>query len=329
MEVANIIQWLENCHRTGVLTAKDTGLKMDQLGSLAFFERLTEMIALREGIGDLLAEGLVRTGDKLGGEAIAQFPNEVSDVGDGATYSAREYLMNGILYAFEPRQPIAMLHEISRIIGQWVQHLQYPSSSPVTADVYRSAAKIFWGHDKAWDLNTIEGKAAAAVRIMNRTYVKDSLGLCDSNWPLMVSWNTPDNVGDPTMESKVCAAVTGLESDEENLLHYGERIFNLQRAILLREGRRPKQDDVLDEFNFKDPVQSVFMNPDVIVPGPGDQVLSRRGRILGRDEFQQMRKEFYELRGWDQDTGLQKSGMLNDLGLNDVTNDLNRLGLVK
>jgi aldehyde:ferredoxin oxidoreductase len=131
------------------------------------------------------------------------------------------------------------------------------------------------------------------------------------------------------MESKVCAAVTGLESDEENLLHYGERIFNLQRAILLREGRRPKQDDVLDEFNFKDPVQSVFMNPDVIVPGPGDQVLSRRGRILGRDEFQQMRKEFYELRGWDQDTGLQKSGMLNDLGLNDVTNDLNRLGLVK
>jgi aldehyde:ferredoxin oxidoreductase len=329
MEVANIIQWLENCHRTGVLTAKDTGLKMDQLGSLAFFERLTEMIALREGIGDLLAEGLVRTGDKLGGEAIAQFPNEVSDVGDGATYSAREYLMNGILYAFEPRQPIAMLHEISRIIGQWVQHLQYPSSSPVTADVYRSAAKIFWGHDKAWDLNTIEGKAAAAVRIMNRTYVKDSLGLCDSNWPLMVSWNTPDNVGDPTMESKVCAAVTGLESDEENLLHYGERIFNLQRAILLREGRRPKQDDVLDEFNFKDPVQSVFMNPDVIVPGPGDQVLSRRGRTLGRDEFQQMRKEFYELRGWDQDTGLQKSGMLNDLGLNDVTNDLNRLGLVK
>jgi aldehyde:ferredoxin oxidoreductase len=329
MEVANIIQWLENCCRTGVLTSNDTGLDMEQIGSLAFFEHLAGMVATREGIGDLLAEGLVRAGEKLGDEAIAQFPNEVSDVGDGATYSAREYLMNGILYAFEPRQPIAMLHEISRIIGQWVQHLKYPSSSPVTADVYRSAAKKFWRHDKAWDLNTIDGKAAAAVRIMDRTYVKDSLCLCDSNWPLMVSWNTPDNVGDPTLESKVYSAVTGLKSDEESLLRYGEKIFNLQRAILLREGRRPKQDDVLDEFNFQDPVQSVFMNPDVIVPGPGDEVLSRRDCTLGRDEFQQMRKEFYELRGWDQDTGLQKSAMLRDLGLDDITDDLSRLGLVK
>jgi aldehyde:ferredoxin oxidoreductase len=329
MEMANIIQWLENCHRAGLLSTGDTGLNMDDLGSLDFFTKLTEMIATREGLGDILAEGLLRAGQKLGDAVRAQFSNEVSDVGDGATYSAREYLMNGILYAFEPRQPIAMLHEVSRIIGQWVQHLQYPPSSPVTADVYRSAAKKFWGHEKAWDLNTTEGKAAAAVKIMDRTYVKDSLVLCDSNWPMMVSWNTPDNVGDPTMESKVFSAVTGLKSDEASLLRYGERIFNLQRAILLREGRRPKQDDVLEEFNFKDPVQSVFMNPEVIVPGPGEEVLSRRGRTLGQDEFHQMRKEFYDLRGWDQDTGLQKAGKLHDLGLDDVTGDLSRSGLIK
>jgi len=54
-------------------------------------------------------------------------------------------------------------------------------------------------------------------------------------------------------------------------------IFNQQRAILLREGWNPKKDDMVQEFNFTDPVQSVFMNPDVLVPGEGDTVLNRKG----------------------------------------------------
>jgi len=329
MEMGNIIQWLENCHKAGILSAWETGLDMDQLGTLSFFRQLAEMIALRTGVGDLLAEGLERAGKSLGPDAVAQFPNEVSYVGDGATYSAREYLMNGILYAFEPRQPIAMLHEISRIIGLWVQHLQHPPSSPVTADVYRKAANKFWRHEKAWDLNTHEGKAAAAMRIMDRTYAKDSLVLCDSAWPLMVSWNTADSVGDPTLESRIFSTVTGLETDEAGLLRYGERIFNLQRMILLREGRQAIQDDTLEEFNFHDPVQFVFMNPEVLVPGPGDEVFSRKGRTLKRDEFEKMRNEFYQLRGWDPETGLQKLETLQELELDDIADELIQSGLIK
>jgi aldehyde:ferredoxin oxidoreductase len=60
-------------------------------------------------------------------------------------------------------------------------------------------------------LTTHEGKAQAAVKIMDRTFVKDSLLLCDSGWPLMVSWNAPDHVGDPGLESRIFTAVTGIE----------------------------------------------------------------------------------------------------------------------
>ena len=246
------------------------------------------MIAHREGFGDVLAEGLLRAGDTLGDEAKAHFSNEVSGVGDGATYSAREYLMNGLLYALEPRQPIAMLHEISRMTGLWAMNQTDPKSSPVSSEVFRAAALKFWGHEKAWDLSTFEGKAKAATKIIDRTYVKDSLLLCDSSWPLMVSWNTPDHVGDPTLESQIFSAVTGIETDEIELNRYGERIFNLQRAVLLREGWRPKLDDVPEAFNFKDPVDTVFMNPNVIVPGPGDEVISRKGKTLARDDFDRM-----------------------------------------
>ena len=318
MEMQNIIRWLDTCHKAGYLTAKETGLDMTKLGTREFFEKLAHMIARREGFGDVLAEGLLRAGDKLGGQARAHFSNEVSGVGDGATYSAREYFMNGLLYALEPRQPIAMLHEISRLTGFWVMNQADPKSSPVTSEVFRAAAAKFWGHDKAWDLTTHEGKAAAAVKIMDRTYVKDSLLLCDSSWPLMFSWNTPDHVGDPTLESRIFTAVTGIENDEAALNQYGERIFNLQRGILLREGRRPKDDDVPADFNFTDPVEAAFLNPDVIVPGPGNDVVSRKGRILDRSAFEKMRKEFYELRGWDAESGLQKAETLERLGLSDL-----------
>jgi len=329
MEMANIIHWLDNCYQSGYLTDKETGLDISKLGTHAFFENLANMIAHRQGFGDILAEGLLRAGEKLGDRARAHFTNEVSDVGDGATYSGREYLMNGLLYALEPRQPIAMLHEISWLTGLWAMNQANPESSAVTSKVFRDAATKFWGHEKAWDLTTHEGKAMAAVNIMNRTYVKDSLLLCDSSWPIMVSWNTPDHVGDPGLESRIFSAVTGIVTDEIELNQYGERIFNLQRGVLLREGRRPKLDDVPDEFNFTDPVETVFMNPDVIVPGPGQEVISRKGQTLDRDVFEAMLKEFYDLRRWDSESGLQKTKTLELLGLSDMIQDLKKIDMIE
>ncbi len=318
MEMYNVVEWIEAAHKAGYLSDEKTGLRIDKLGTWDFFRDLVSMIANREGFGHILAEGLVRAGEMLGEDAKAHFTNEVSGVGSGATYSGREYLTNALLYGFEPRQPIAMLHEISRLTGAWVNHQDSPDSSPVSSDVYRAVAERFWKHPMAWDMTRPEGKAEAAVRIMDRTYVKDSLLLCDSCWPIMVSRATPDRVGDPAMESRVFSAVTGIDMDEAGLLEYGERIFNLQRAVLIREGRRPRVDDAPAEFNFTDPVQTVFMNPQVIVPGPGDDIVSHKGKTLDREVYETIRREFYELRGWDPETGEQKKETLERLGLTEI-----------
>ena len=145
----------------------------------------------------------------------------------------------------------------------------------------------------------------------------------------MVSWNTPDRVGDSTLESRIFSAVTGIEMDEIRLNQYGERIFNLQRGVLLREGWRPKADDVPKEFNFIDPVETVFMNPDVIIPGPGKEIISRKGKTLDRNVFEAMQREFYNLRGWDAESGLQKTESLERLGLSDLVQDLRRIDTYK
>ena len=60
------------------------------------------------------------------------------------------------------------------------------------------------------------------------------------------------------------------------------------------------------------------MNPEVIVPGPGEEVISRKGQTLDRHVFEEMREEFYQLRGWDSESGLQKAETLERLGLSDL-----------
>lgn len=328
MEMENILRWLSACDRSGFLSEADTGLAISGIGSREFLETLATKIARRQGFGDILAEGLLRAGQRLGEEALAHFPESVSGVGFAESYSPRQYVTHALLYALEPRQPMAMLHEVSFLIARWLLNRLKPGLSPTTTEVFRAAAERFWGSEKAWDLTTYEGKALAAVKIQDRTYVKDSLVLCDFGWPILDSFHTEDHVGDPTLESRLFTAVTGIASDEEALSRYGERIFNLQRGILLREGWQARKSDVPAEFNFTDPVQTDILNPHLLVPGPTGEPVSVKGTVLDRRKFEQMREEFYELRGWDPETGLQKSGTLERMGLPDVGRDLRRRGLL-
>jgi len=47
-----------------------------------------------------------------------------------------------------------------------------------------------------------------------------------------------------------------------------------------------------------------------------------------RDDFEQMKSEYYELRGWDVDSGLQTRKKLEELGLRDVADELENRSLL-
>ncbi|MEE4353396.1 MAG: aldehyde ferredoxin oxidoreductase N-terminal domain-containing protein [Desulfatiglans sp.] len=327
MEVGNILEWLHACSQAGYLTEKETGLDLSAMGTREFFEDLVTMIAYRRGFGDILAEGLLRAGKRLGEKAQSLFSDSVSGVGLGTAYTPREYITTALLWAMEPRQPIGQLHEISYPIARWLLHLINPQLSPTSSEVFKASAAKFWGSEAAWNLTTIEGKALAASIIQERVMVKDSLLLCEAAWPIMDSFETPDNVGDPALESRLFSAVTGVETDEKGLLLYGERIFNLQRAILLREGWKPLENDFPPEYNFTHPLQESVLNPRMIVPGEGGETLSFKGNVLDREEYEKMRQEFYEIRGWDARTGLQKMDTFERLGMSDIGRELKEMDL--
>ena len=188
-----------------------------------------------------------------------------------------------------------------------------PSASPITVQTLHDIARIFWGSEEAADESTYDGKALAAVKIQNMTYLKDALGLCDFAWPISYSHATPDYVGDRDLEAKIFTAVTGKAGEE--LERYAERIANLQRLILLREGRRTPQADYPPEFNFTEPLLDMPHAPVSTVPGPNNQAVSWLGNKLDRDSFAAMLQEYYRLRGWDEVTGIPKAETLKSIGL--------------
>jgi len=200
---------------------------------------------------------------------------------------------------------------------------------PVTTEVLRAMARRFFGSELAVDFSTYDGKALAAARIQDREYAKESLILCDLFWPIYFAEVSPDGVGDPSLESQICAAVTGREVDESGLYKIGERILNLQRAILAREGHKGREYDVIDEYNFSTPLKGDFGNPDCIVPGRDGELFSRKEAVVDRDQFEKMKGEFYKIRGWDEASGLQKRAKLEELGLGYVAKTLEREGLLR
>ncbi|MEE8399532.1 MAG: aldehyde ferredoxin oxidoreductase C-terminal domain-containing protein, partial [Desulfobacterales bacterium] len=107
-----------------------------------------------------------------------------------------------------------------------------------------------------------------------------------------------------------------------------ERVYNLQRAIHLREGRKAREDDVLEEYNHTIPLKNDFGNPDCLVPGKDGEKYSRQGMVVERDEFEKMKDEYYEIRGWDVATGLQTKATLEALDLGDVALELEQKGLL-
>jgi aldehyde:ferredoxin oxidoreductase len=328
--IDHTIGWLHACHKAGILTDEVTGIPISRAGSLEFIERLTRKIAFREGFGDLLANGVHAVAEAVGPEAV-KLVGGVGYLGMPEyelLYDPRLYIPHALLYAMEPRLPMSQLHEYGVLMPKfaaWAKKLPDAQASP---EVVKAIARRFWGGEIAGDLSTYEGKALAAKKIQDRETAKECLILCDMMWPIVDLADAEDHVGDPALESKLLSAVTGRDIDEEGLNWIGERVFNLQRAILVREGHRGRDFDQPPSRCFTDPLRFDQVNQDCVVPGGNWEPVSRKGATLDRESFESMRDEYYQLRGWDMKTGLQTGAALEDLGLKDVAGDLEARGLL-
>ncbi|MCX5992544.1 MAG: hypothetical protein NTZ04_09555 [Chloroflexi bacterium] len=214
------------------------------------------------------------------------------------------------------------------MVLKWLEWIKNPERGYVSSDVVRRIARRFWGSEAAADFSTFDGKALAAMMIQDREYAKDCLVLCSFFWPVVDIEHSQDHIGDPTLESRILSAVTGKDIAEKELYLIGARVFNLQRAILVREGCHGREGDHLPETWHTTPLKGDMANPECLVPGKGGKSISRKGAVIDRQEFERSRDEYYQIRQWDVATGLQTRAKLEELGLADVARDLEQRGLI-
>jgi len=326
--VETMIMWLNRCNKAQILTEKDTGILFSKIGSLEFIENLLHQISFRQGFGDVLAQGTTKAAQIVGQGSEKHIKDYMISTGENNVYGPRLYLTTGLFYAIEPRMPIQQLHEISIQVILWAARELGMKDIYLTSDVLRKIGEKFWGSEIAADFSTYEGKALAAAMIQNRQYAKESLILCDFSWPIIHSPITKDHVGDPELESKVLNAITGTSYDQSGLNHIAERIFNLQRSILIMEGHQGREDDKIDDYNYSVPLKGDFGNPTNIVPGKNGEVLNRTGMVVDRKKFEKMKNEYYKIRGWDVKTGFQTKATMDKLNLSEQAVQLEKKGFL-
>ena len=289
ISTGGVIQWAMECFEKGVITEKDTGGLALNWGDGAALVELVEQIALRQGIGDLLAEGVAKASKQVGQDSW-KWAMHVK----GLEYSRAEIRARtgyALALAVNPR-------------GADHLHSQVYAEFGSTPEALALIKKIC-GDEKYADA-LLPDKRAHIVRWHEDQYAAtDCLGVCTFASVGHGYQVTPERL------AKLFSYLTGISISEEELLNTGRRIINLEKAFNVREGAARKDDYPAWRF-FNEPISS----------GP------YKGRKLDYDVFNRMLDEYYELHGWSVDTGLPTAATLREVGLEDVAVELQKIGRI-
>jgi aldehyde:ferredoxin oxidoreductase len=116
--------------------------------------------------------------------------------------------------------------------------------------------------------------------------------------------------------SEAYRLVTGINKDARDLMNDAERVFNLEKAVNMREGFK-REDDWLEEW----------LHPKRTPEPWGCQAVMTdyyRTRILTRDDIHRLLDEYYELRGWSVEKGIPTREKLIALGLEEIVEQLEK-----
>jgi len=203
----HVIGFAMELFERGIINEKDTGGIKLRFGYFRSMLKLVDMIAKRQGLGNVLAEGVRYAACKIGKDAQRYAIHVKGLEIDG--YDPRGAKAQGLAYATASRGGC--------------HHSGYASQ-----ELY----------DPKFDRFTEAGKGAVTKGNEDSTALVDSTGICA--FPMQLGVLTMKELG------MLLSAATGFKefSDEQNLAVIGERVYNQERLFNMREGLSSK-DDIL------------------------------------------------------------------------------------
>ena len=211
ISTGSIVAFAIQCYQHGILTRKDTdGLEL-AWGNHESIVRLTERIARREGIGELLSEGVKIAAERIGRGA----ENFAIHVGGQE--------LPGHDPRFEPS--MASIYRNNATPGRHTQDAQYCVPAKL-AELYPDVDFSFsFGAKSA----TMHGRAKAQKILSSLNHCVNASGMCLFGFLATQVTFLPEAV----------SAVTGWDVDLNELVKTGERIGDLRLLFTLREGINP------------------------------------------------------------------------------------------
>ena len=203
VSTAATVAFAFECYERGVITSEDTGGLELRWGDADAIIRLTEMIATRQGIGDLLAEGSKVAAERLGGDA-PQFAIHAGgqELAAHDPRYAPTYAVNSVVEATPGRHTQTGLTPIE--LGGRIKGVEIPDM----------------------DKYVIEGKGEYNAKLLDIMHAAYSMGLC-----LFVYGRV-----DVKLWPEIVAAATGWDYTWDEMLETGARIAALRQVFNIREG---------------------------------------------------------------------------------------------
>jgi aldehyde:ferredoxin oxidoreductase len=240
------------CFENGLLTTEDTGGLELKFGNAEAMVELTRQIGMREGVGDLLAEGPTRAAAKIGNGALA-YAMDVKKQ-PFPMHECRTRHGQGLGYAVSPTGADHM-HNMwdgglaREPLGEGLQSLGVYVSVPET------------------ELN--EHKVRAYMFNVNLRWVHNGIGCC-----MFIPWSRDQII-------ELIRVITGWETNLWELIKAGERCVTMARAFNMREGMT-RADDVLPA-RMAEPHVSKTINEKPIEPEALDAAITAFYSMMGWD----------------------------------------------
>lgn len=220
------IAFAMECHEKGLISKKDAGGIELKFGSKDAIVHLTEMIASREAMGNILAEGVARAARKIGGDAEKC----------ALTVKGKEVPMH------EPRGKtgVGLAYALSPIGADHLQAVHDPTFSKPSESLKPL------GLTKPVDRLSLGAKKVRAFMYLQLWWgLFNMLDLC--MFPFI-----PHPVGNFQAQhvTEIVNAATGWNTSIWELMKASERALNMARYFNLREGFK-RSDDRLPERFFQ------------------------------------------------------------------------------
>lgn len=328
-----IIPWLQMCKQHGLIDKID-GVDIPVLDepikylrdtapySSEFIHKLIHIITFREGeLGDALSDGACYAAERLfNGQGIplltriyprncGQTEHWAGHWGPGGAVYWPWWLPPVLQWCIDTRDPA------NDSTHQWTEHVQPympqsgPHKGPYPMEKVRAIFEKVYGNpdicNPDFEYDPPEFKAIPAIWHSHRGMIVDSLVLCDREHTRVFSMTREDGMADTALMSKLFSTCTGFDISEKELDKAGERIWTQLRAIDVRNFGRNR---AIDESTLNG-----FMHP-----GKDD------GVVLDREKFLKLLDKYYELCGWDIQNGYPTRVKLEELGIGDVAEQLEK-----